>query len=94
MRYKLRDETEWLLDGDTAHQVDNVVVVTFRNLLHHLYLSEKVRMLLPGGRIYDNREKMLICPCTSQYTRSIAKALIDSNYAFCANGRSVKLMKF
>ena len=42
MRYKLCDEAEWLLDGDTAYQVDNVVVVALRDLFHHLNLSEEV----------------------------------------------------
>ena len=51
MRNKLGDETERLLDGDTANQVDYVIVVAFRYLLHHLYLSEKVRPLFTSGSV-------------------------------------------
>lgn len=56
MRYELCDEAERLLDGDTANQIDNMVVVALGNLLHHFNLSEKVRTLLPGGSIYGNKE--------------------------------------
>lgn len=39
---KLGDEAQRLLDGDAANHVDNVRVVPFSNLLHHLNLAEKV----------------------------------------------------
>ena len=55
MRHVLRDETERLLDGDTAYEVDNVIVVAFRYLLHHLYLGEEVCPLLSSSRIYGNQ---------------------------------------
>lgn len=53
----LCDETEGLLDGDAADQVDNVIVVAFRDLLHHLYLCEEVRSLLPSGRVCSKTRK-------------------------------------
>ena len=51
MRDILGDETERLLDGDTTNQVDYVIVVSFRDLLHHLNLSEKIGSLLPCSRV-------------------------------------------
>ena len=59
VRDELRDETQRFLDGDTTHQVHNVVVVAFRYLLHHLNLRKEVRPLLPSRRIYFiyNNEK-------------------------------------
>ena len=35
---KLRDEAEWLLDGDTAKETNHMRVLTLSYLLHHLDL--------------------------------------------------------
>ena len=58
MRDELGDEAEWLLDGDAADQVDDVVVVALGDLLHHFNLGEKVGALLPSGSIYGNKQRM------------------------------------
>ena len=39
---KLSDETEWLLDGDTAEETDHMWILSLGHFLHHLYLREKV----------------------------------------------------
>lgn len=62
MRYELCDETERLLNGDAANQVDNVVVVALGDLLHHFNLGEEIGTLLPSGSIYGNQQRMLIIP--------------------------------
>ena len=39
---KLSDEAEWLLDGDTTDERDDMRVVALGNLLHCINLIEKV----------------------------------------------------
>ena len=58
VRDELGDEAKWLLDSDAADQVDDVVVVTLGDLLHHFNLGEKVGALLPSGSIYGNKQRM------------------------------------
>ncbi len=35
---ELRDEAEWLLDGDTAKETNHMRILTLSYLLHHLNL--------------------------------------------------------
>ena len=42
---KLCYEAEWLLDGDTAKEINHVRVLTLSYLLNHLYLREEVLSL-------------------------------------------------
>ena len=43
---KLSNETERLLQSHTANHVDNVAVVAFSYLLHHVYLCQEISPLL------------------------------------------------
>lgn len=59
MFHKLCDETEWLLNGDTAHQADHMWVVSLGYLLHCINLVEEVGSLTAcctccyvGGGVY------------------------------------------
>ena len=45
MFHKLSNETQWLLNGDTAHQADHMWVVSLGYLLHCINLVEEVRSL-------------------------------------------------
>ena len=90
MRHVLRDETERLLDGDTAYEVDNVIVVAFRYLLHHLYLGEEVCPLLSSSRIYGNQEQLIIM---AHSVLKIIKGISSSTcpgYAFDTLTRNVR----
>ena len=47
--HKLCNETEGLLDGDTANELDDVRVVAFRYLLHCVNLIQEVSSLTSCG---------------------------------------------
>ena len=49
MLHKLCDETEWLLDGDTANECDHMRIVALSDLLHRINLTEKVSSLTSCG---------------------------------------------
>ena len=49
MLHKLCDETERLLDGDTANECDHMRIVALSNLLHRVNLTEKVSSLASCG---------------------------------------------
>ena len=49
---KLSNETERLLDGDTANKTDHMRILSLSYLFHHLYLREKVLSLISTCRYW------------------------------------------
>ena len=54
---KFCDETEWLLDGDTANECDHMRIVALSDLLHRVNLTEKVCSLASCGTGCRERER-------------------------------------
>ena len=46
MPYKLSDQTQRLLDCDTAHKAHHVSIVALSNKLHHVYLLKEISLLI------------------------------------------------
>ena len=58
--HKLSNETEWLLDGDTADEGDHMRIVALGNLLHCVNLIEKISPLTSSGTGCNGRDHEIV----------------------------------